>query len=130
MSQLNNLQIALFQYLKSKGEQTTLFADERTDKAFIQILSSQSDDTKTATRFSHYFSVTFTSADNLALVQQKAEDLVSELRSIECPLNDFMTDTTVELVRNDGITINIEKIEEETFYTITCDLEITTEGAY
>ena len=126
MSQLNNLQASLFQYLKSTGEQATLFADERTDKAFIQVLSSQSDDTKASRRFIHYFSVTFTSADNLALVQQKAEDLVNDLRSVECPLNAFMTDTTVELVRNDGITINIEKVEEETFYIITCDLEITT----
>ena len=126
MSQLNNLQASLFQYLKSKGEQATLFADERTDKAFVQVLSSQSDDTKTSRRFIHYFSVTFTSADNLALVQQKAEDLVNDLRSVKCPLNAFMTDTTVELVRNDGISINIEKVEEETFYTIICDLEITT----
>lgn len=127
MSQLNETQIAIFSYLKSLNLKPSLFANDEKEKVLVQVLNSNSDNTKDLVRFKHYFSLTFSSTKALALTQEQAEKVSTELMGQNCPLNNYMSETYVALVANDGISIFIDSINGEILYKVTLDLEITTE---
>lgn len=126
-SQVNEVQTALFQYLTDLNESPTLFPSAEKEKVFMQVLSSQTDNTKTSNRYIHYFSLIYSSKQILAELQNKVEKLSNVMTSTDCPLNEHMTNFRVAFVRNDGITTNIEMIKDTPFYTVTIDLEIVTE---